>query len=70
MSVDVVVSDAIDELILGLPFLVLHNCCWHFGAGQMSIVGRVARLHDRPSRSHDRCDAFTLTVMWSFRPVA
>ena len=46
-EVVVVVSEAIDELILGIPFLVDHNCCWNFASSQIVIDRRSVRLYIR-----------------------
>jgi hypothetical protein len=54
ITVDVVVSDAIDELILGIPFLVQNHCFGDFTTSQVTIRGKTARLHDRPGRGKVR----------------
>jgi hypothetical protein len=54
ISVEVVVSDAVDELILGLPFLRQHACQWNFETSHLSIDGKAARLQSRPSRNQVR----------------
>jgi hypothetical protein len=50
----VVVSEAVDELILGVPFLRQHACQWDFETSRLSIDGRAARLQSRPSRNQVR----------------
>jgi predicted aspartyl protease len=54
ISVEVVVSDAVDELILGVPFLRQHACQWNFETSHLSIDGKAARLQSRPSRNQVR----------------
>lgn len=49
MEVAVVVSETIDELILGIPFLVEHNF-WNFSSSQILIDGKCMRLCNRPGR--------------------
>jgi hypothetical protein len=50
----VVVSEAADELILGVPFLRQHACQWDFETGRLFIDGRAARLQSAPSRNQMR----------------
>jgi predicted aspartyl protease len=54
ITVEVVVSEAVDELILGVPFLRQHACQWDFETSRLSIDGRAARLQSRPSRNQVR----------------
>jgi hypothetical protein len=54
ISVKVVVSEAVDELILGVPFLRQHACQWDFETSRLSIDGRAARLQSQPSRNQVR----------------
>ena len=48
MPVKVAVTELIDEMILGIPFLTQHNCCWDFGKSKISIDGRQTRLYGKP----------------------
>jgi hypothetical protein len=44
----VAVTERIDELILGVPFLTQHNCCWNFGDNTIIIDGHQIRLYGKP----------------------
>ncbi|HSN23166.1 MAG TPA: reverse transcriptase family protein, partial [Methylomicrobium sp.] len=44
-----VVTEAVHEVILGMPFLTQNQCQWDFGRGKIKISGRTVKLHSRPS---------------------
>ena len=43
-SVDLLVSDCVDEMMLGVDFLTQHNCRWYFDRKQIDIDGQVVPL--------------------------
>ena len=47
----VVVSEEVDDLILGIDWLGRHHCRWSFDQNLIEIDGRVVRLINRPRRS-------------------
>jgi len=51
MTADVVVSEDIGELILGIDWLSARQCKWDFGAKTASLCGYVFRMHRRPSKA-------------------
>jgi predicted aspartyl protease len=55
MSADVVVSEDIEELILGIEWLKAHECKWDFGSATASIGNSVFKMHRRPSKACLRC---------------
>ena len=44
-----VVTEAVREVILGMPFLTQNGCQWDFGRSEVKIGGKVIRLRSRPS---------------------
>jgi len=51
IQAEVLVSEDIDELILGYNFLENNNCEWLFGQHRILINGRSVSLHSRPSKA-------------------
>ena len=51
---DVLVSEAVDEFILGFDWLVRNNCEWLFGQHRIVINGKSVRLRTRPSQAFVR----------------
>jgi hypothetical protein len=47
-SANLVVSDAIEELILGIDWLANNNCQWDFGAAKLRINKNEIQLYRRP----------------------
>ena len=47
----VVVSEEVDDLILGIDWLGRHRCRWAFAQNLIKIDGKVVRLINRPRRS-------------------
>jgi len=50
-SVDLLVSDCVDEIMLGVDFLTQHNCRWYFDRKQIDIDGQVVPLKSQPSHA-------------------
>ena len=50
----VVVSDAINDLILGIDWLKENKCVWDFGNGTFEVKGTSGTLHDKQSRKSVR----------------
>ena len=53
MDVSLLVTEDMNELILGADWLVENNCCWNFGTSQLNVNGRILPLFSKPA-SH-RC---------------
>ena len=53
MNVSLLVTESMNELILGADWLVENRCCWNFGSSQLNVNGRVLPLFGKPA-SH-RC---------------
>jgi len=51
---DVLVSESVDEFILGYDWLERNNCEWLFGQHRIVINGKSVRLRTRPSRASVR----------------
>jgi predicted aspartyl protease len=49
LNADVLVSDCIDEFLLGIDFLRAIGCQWDFATGTVNIKGRKIRLRSRRS---------------------
>ena len=47
----VVVSEEVDDLILGLDWLSIYRCRWSFAQNLIEIDGRTVRLISRPRQS-------------------
>ena len=47
----VVVSDEVDDLILGPDWLISHRCRWSFARNLIEIYGMAVRLNSRPRQS-------------------
>jgi hypothetical protein len=43
-SADVLVSDDIDKVMLGIDWLSAHNCVWNFGGKTIALDGQVMLL--------------------------
>ena len=54
LSADVLVSEDVDEFMLGYNFLAQNNCHWFFDQGVLVINGKSVKLKQRPARSHIR----------------
>jgi len=50
VSADLLVSDAIEELILGIDWLTANDCVWDFGAGLVKWNGKEVKLQRQPNR--------------------
>ena len=50
----VVVSDEVDDLILGIAWLERHRCRWSFAQNLIEIDGKVARLISRPRQCAEK----------------
>ena len=55
LVVNVVVSDAVDELILGASFLAQHKCVWDFNRGEITMYGKSMQLYRVPSQFNGSC---------------
>jgi len=55
IAVNVVVSDAIDELILGASFLAQNKCVWDFNYGKINMYGKSIQLYSVPSQIKGLC---------------
>ena len=53
METTLLVTESMNELILGADWLVENNCCWNFGTAQLNVNGRILPLFSKPA-SH-RC---------------
>lgn len=51
MSVNAVVTEEIEELILGIEWLSANECQWNFGNATASIRGHDIKMHRRPSKA-------------------
>jgi hypothetical protein len=49
MSAEVVVTDAVDELILGIDWMSENKCRWDFGKSVIGFNGKSIQLHSRPA---------------------
>jgi hypothetical protein len=49
MEVLVLVTDVMNEFILGSDWLVANKCCWNFGASQLLVNGRILPLFKKPA---------------------
>ena len=49
MCADLLVSDEVDEIMLGIVWLTENKCSWHFKQGQVEVQGRKVPLHSRQS---------------------
>jgi len=47
-SASLVVSDAVQEMILGIDWLQTNECQWNFGSGTVSVRGRSIKLCSKP----------------------
>jgi len=63
IQIDAVVSNAVDELICGVPFLQQHNCKWDFSRSIIELNGCVAKLVRCPLQSVVRCIYINNDVM-------
>ena len=52
MDITLLVSENMNELILGADWLVENKCCWNFGTAQLNVMGRWFRC----SASQHRID--------------
>jgi transposase InsO family protein len=50
-SANLVVSDAIEDLILGIDWLATNNCQWDFGTATLFLNGKEIQLYKRPTRA-------------------
>jgi len=50
VSASLMVSDEIEELILGIDWLIEHGCQWNFMTATISIHDRDVKLYRRPSK--------------------
>ena len=48
-SAKLLVSEVLDEFILGIDWLSQMQCRWDFGCGQLELEGRWVKLHRRPT---------------------
>ena len=53
-SVRVVVSEAVNDLILGIDWLRDNHCIWDFGKGTFEVKGTIGKLHSKQSRKSVR----------------
>ena len=51
VTATIVVSEEVDDLILGIDWLGRHCCRWSFAQNLIEIDGKVVRLISRPRRS-------------------
>jgi len=54
LSADVLVSEAIDEIMLGYDWLASIGCQWHFDKSIIVINGQSISLRSRPARASVR----------------
>jgi predicted aspartyl protease len=54
LSTKIVVSTAIDEMILGIDFLTANKCRWDFGHSYVELGGHWIRLQGRPKQGRIR----------------
>ena len=52
--VNFLVTDAVQEVILGIPFLTQKRCHWDFGRSQLHVEGVTVQLHSRPKLQNVR----------------
>src|SRR5208282_329200 len=53
-STNVVVTEALDELILGIDWLSTHRCQWDLGTATLKLNGREIPVYKRPTRASVR----------------
>ncbi|HSN23792.1 MAG TPA: RNase H-like domain-containing protein [Methylomicrobium sp.] len=54
LSADVILSDSVDQFLLGSQWLKEHQAVWDFGKASVTILGRVMKLKSRESSAHVR----------------
>ena len=50
VTADLLVSDAVEELIIGIDWLSSHGCVWDFGLGVVRLQGYEVKLHHRKQK--------------------